>query len=65
MKSMLELSKLVLQKVSFDKTLFKKELGKSLRWIKKEERIHFKDWVMSKYGTTFKKEIIQVFNSAN
>ena len=48
MKSMLELSKLVLQKVSFDKNLFKKELGKSLVWIKGEDRPKFKNWVKEK-----------------
>lgn len=62
MKSMLELSKLVLQKVSFDRNLFKKELGKSLKWIKKDERTQFKNWVMSKYGNSFNKEITKVFN---
>lgn len=59
---MLELSKLVLQKVSFDRNLFKKELGKSLKWIKKDERNQLKNWVMSKYGNSFKKEITQVFS---
>jgi len=65
MKSMLELSKLVLQKVSFDKNLFNKELGKSLVWIKGEDRPKFKNWVKEKYGNSFGKEISQVFKSAN
>lgn len=62
---MLELSKLILQKVSFDRNLFKKELGKSLKWIKKDERTQLKNWVMSKYGNSFKKEITQVFSQAS
>ena len=36
-KNMLEFSKLILKKVSFCKNLFKKELIKSIKWIKKKE----------------------------
>ena len=39
---MLEFSKKVLSKVSFDKSLFKKELQKSTRWMSKKELIHLK-----------------------
>jgi hypothetical protein len=65
MKNMLELSKLVLQKVSFDSKLFQKELRKSLNWIKSEDRKQFKTWVNNKFGKSFNKEISKVFNSAN
>ena len=65
MKNMLELSKLVLQKVSFDSNLFQKELRKSLNWLKSEDRKQFKTWVTNKFGKSFSKEISKVFNSAN
>ena len=36
---MLEFSKKIISKVSFDKTLFRKELSKSVRWVSKKEVI--------------------------
>ena len=41
---MLEYCKTILQKVSFNKSLFEKELKKSLSLIKKEERKTFIQW---------------------
>lgn len=60
---MLELSKQILQKVSFDRVLFKKELKKSLRWIKPQERLHFKVWCMATFGAIYGDVIRDVFES--
>jgi len=43
---MLEMSKHVLQKVSFDKMLFRKELTKARNWLKKEEITLLKAWAL-------------------
>ena len=53
---MLEFSKKVLNKVSFDKTLFRKELQKSLRWLSKKEMTHLKIWALATFSQY--KEII-------
>ena len=60
---MLELSKHVLQKVSFDRELFKKELRKSLRWIKPEERVPLKAWCMATFGAIYHDVIADVFDT--
>ncbi len=44
--SMLEMTKSVLRKVSFDKKLFRKELGKAKRWLRKEELVVLKAWCL-------------------
>ena len=41
---MFELSKNILEKVSFDKILFRKELTKALKWLKHEERMLLVAW---------------------
>ncbi len=46
---MLEYVKLILSKVSFDKTLFEKELIKSLKTLKKDELIQLKQWCNEKF----------------
>lgn len=46
---MLELSKTILLRVSFDKSLFRKELVKSMRWIKKEEAMLLKAWCLTTF----------------
>ena len=39
---MLEFTKKILSKVSFDKDLFKKELKKSINWMSKKELLQLK-----------------------
>jgi hypothetical protein len=46
--SMLEYSKLILSKMTFDKKLFKKEFRKAFRYLNREERRHLIRWVRSK-----------------
>ena len=57
---MLEFSKKVLNKVSFDKKLFKKELQKSLRWLNKREMTHLKIWTLATFSQ-YKNIILEVF----
>ncbi len=58
---MLELSKKILSKVSFDKTLFKKELSKSARWLSKQEVLTLKIWALSTFSQ-YKNTILEVFD---
>tara|TARA_B100000945_G_C20310400_1_gene562535 strand:- start:96 stop:281 length:186 start_codon:yes stop_codon:yes gene_type:complete len=58
---MLEFSKKILNKVSFDKNLFKKELLKSVRWVSKKEVITLKIWALSTFSQ-YKNTIIEVFD---
>ena len=58
---MLEFSKKVLNKVSFDKKLFKKELQKSLRWLSKKEMTHLKIWTLATFSQ-YKGIILEVFD---
>jgi len=60
---MLELSKKILQKVSFDRKLFRKELRKSLNWLKPNERILLKTWCLATFGATYHETIMEVFES--
>lgn len=58
---MLKYTKTVLQKVSFNKDLFKKELQKSLRWLRKEEIIVLQTWCVINFGTMYMDVINEVF----
>ncbi len=58
---MLEFSKKVLNKVSFDKNLFKKELQKSIRWVSKKELLHLKVWTLATFSQ-YKNIILEVFD---
>lgn len=60
---MFELSKNILQKVSFDKTLFRKELTKALRWLKHEERALLVAWCIGTFSQ-YKEIIMEVYRSA-
>ena len=57
---MLEFTKKILRKVSFDKTLFKKELSKSARWLSKQEVIALKIWALATFSQ-YKNTILKVF----
>ena len=60
---MLELSKTILSRISFDKILFKKELGKALKWVKPHEKLILKVWVLAQFGHMYKDVIVEVFES--
>tara|TARA_B100001287_G_C22524868_1_gene454460 strand:- start:251 stop:436 length:186 start_codon:yes stop_codon:yes gene_type:complete len=59
---MLEFSKKILSKVSFDKDLFKKELEKSTKWMSKKELTLLKIWALTSFSQ-YKKVIIDVFDT--
>jgi hypothetical protein len=46
--SMLEYSKFILSKMTFDRRLFKKEFRKAFRYLNREERKQLIIWVRSK-----------------
>jgi len=59
---MFELSKIILQKVSFDHELFRKELGKAIKWLQPTNEVKkLYTWCTEKFDTTFKNDIEQVF----
>lgn len=57
---MLEYSKMILSKVSFDKMLFKKELSKSLKNLNSDEVIVLQNWLYSNYNNQHN-EILEDF----
>ncbi len=59
---MLKLSKEILQKVSFDKELFAKELRKAITWVNQDEKIHLKAWCLVTFGTLYSDIILDVFD---
>ena len=42
---MLEYSKTILQKISFSKSLFKKEYKKSFKYLNERERVELRKWL--------------------
>ena len=58
---MLEFSKKILSKVSFDKNLFRKELRKSIVWLNKKEVITLKIWALTTFSQ-YKNTILEVFD---
>ena len=60
---MFDLSKRVLEKVSFDKKLFCKELNKAIKWVKPNEKTLLKVWCLATFGHQYKSEILEVFGN--
>ena len=60
---MFEMTKLVLQRVSFDSTLFKKELVKALKWLKKEEALALQAWCIATFGSQYAKLIHEAYQA--
>jgi hypothetical protein len=60
---MLEYTKTILQKVSFDQNLFKKELKKSIKWLRKEEILTLYTWCMITFGDTYREVIRDIFKN--
>ena len=61
---MLEFSKKILKKVSFDKMLFKKELSKSIRWLNRKEVSALKIWALTTFSQ-YKNTILEVFDQVS
>ena len=58
---MLEFSKKIISKVSFDKGLFRKELSKSVGWLSKKEVLILKIWALTSFSQ-YKNTILEVFD---
>ncbi|WP_114781945.1 hypothetical protein [Botryobacter ruber] len=62
---MLEYTKTILLKVSFDLALFEKELRKGLKHLKKEERPQLRIWCYSKFSDMHLLVLTSVFMEAS
>ena len=60
---MFELSKNILEKVSFDKTLFRKELVKAVKWLKPEEKALLMMWCLATFGHRYRDIIMEVYKN--
>ncbi len=60
---MMEFSKQVLQKVSFDPRLFRKELIKARKWVGQRDQLVLKAWCLATFGHLYKDVILEVFKS--
>lgn len=58
---MLKYSFIILEKVSFDKDIFKKELKKSVNWLKNKEVILLHYWCKKKYSNLHPEVLNEVF----
>lgn len=61
---MLEFSKNILKKVSFDRKLFKKELVKSFKWLSRDEILALKVWCIAQFGTQYSDIIVEAFEAS-
>jgi len=61
---MLDLTKKILKKVSFDAFLFQKELNKALKWITDADEVrNFRTWCIVEFGTLYPVIIKKAFES--
>jgi len=59
---MFEYQKTILQKVSFDEGLFRRELRKTLDWIHQDEIPALHSWCMMSFGDKYAKIISEEFH---
>ena len=59
--TMLAYVKLILEKVSFDKSLFEKELKKGLNLLLPEEIKELKNWCYAQFGNMYKAVLNKIF----
>lgn len=57
------MSKHILEKVSFDKTLFRKELAKALTWLKPKEKTLLKVWCLTTFGAQYRDVVLEVYKN--
>ena len=60
--SMLEYAKVILPKVSFSKTLFRKELKKCIEWVDKEQINELLKWCYRNFGHTYPDVLSEAFS---
>ncbi|KAB7732935.1 hypothetical protein F5984_03025 [Rudanella paleaurantiibacter] len=61
MAPMLEYIKTILQKVSFDKSLFEKELRKAIESLLPDEVKHLKSWCYEQFGKMYRSVLNRCF----
>lgn len=61
MITMLEHQKILLKQLSYDKELFRKEILKSFKWLKSNEIIELRNWLIENYGRTHSDVIQEIF----
>lgn len=60
---MLNYVKIILTKVSFDKTLFEKELSKSIQKLTSNDLIELKTWCYSNFSESYTDVLEKLFSS--
>ena len=60
---MLEHQKLIIDNISYDKSLFKKEIIKSAKWLKVSDLYKLFEWLKQKYWNTHEEIIVNVFQT--
>lgn len=60
---MMEFSKQILEKVSFDRLLFRKELIKARNWVGQRDQLVLKAWCLATFGHMYKDVIMEVFQT--
>jgi hypothetical protein len=50
---MLEYTKTIMQKVSFNRLLLQKELGKAMKWLNQQEREELAKWTRLNFGPSY------------
>ncbi len=58
---MLEYSKIILEKVSFDSTLFEKELRKAVQNMSREEEKKLEAWCYANFGREYSELLSRAF----
>ncbi len=61
MTTMLDHQKIILEQLSHDKELFRKEIIKSFKWLKSYEIIMLRKWLKENYSETHAEIIHEVF----
>ncbi|WP_461099802.1 hypothetical protein [Spirosoma luteolum] len=64
MLSMLEYIKTILQKVSFDKAIFEKELAKAIKLLIPDEVKQLKRWCYAQFGKVYRAVLNRCFSRA-
>ncbi len=60
---MLEYFKTILEKVSFDRILFEKELKKALKSLIPDEILMLRDWCFARFGQEHRPILLSVFKN--
>jgi hypothetical protein len=60
--NMLDHQKLILQNVTGDNSLFRKELQKSLSWLEEDDRVELYNWLKENYWESHGADIQKIYN---